>query len=32
MLSGGSYTLSGGFWGSGLIPYGLYLPLVLRNP
>lgn len=30
-LSGGTYTLSGGFWG-GLAPqHRLYLPLVIRN-
>ncbi|MGB9873234.1 MAG: hypothetical protein ACPLYD_16455 [Anaerolineae bacterium] len=30
-LSGGSYTLLGGFWGGGIVRYGIYLPLVLRN-
>jgi hypothetical protein len=30
-LSGGGYTLAGGFWGGGLIPYRINLPLVLRN-
>lgn len=29
-LSGGSYTLGGGFWGGGTIHYTLYLPLILR--
>lgn len=31
LLSGGSYTLAGGFWGGGADQYRLYLPLVLRN-
>ena len=35
VLSGGNYTLTGGFWQSGSIPmppeYHIYLPLVLRN-
>ncbi len=30
VLTGGGYTLAGGFWG-GIAPYRLYLPLVLRN-
>ena len=30
-ISGEGYTLAGGFWGGGLIPYRVYLPLVLRN-
>ena len=30
-LPGGGYTLAGGFWGGGLIPYRINLPLVLRN-
>jgi hypothetical protein len=29
-LSGGDYTLTGGFWG-GAAQYRIYLPLVLRN-
>jgi hypothetical protein len=30
-LSGGEYTLAGGFWGAGgTINYPVYLPLVLR--
>ncbi len=31
-LSGGSYTLGGGFWGGGavVVEYKVYLPLVLR--
>jgi hypothetical protein len=33
LLTGGAYTLGGGFWGSGAatIEYRLYLPLVLRQ-
>ena len=31
VLSGGGYTLAGGFWGGGAARYGIYLPLVLRN-
>ena len=34
LLSGGNYTLGGGFWGGGAaaaIEYEIYLPLVLRN-
>jgi len=31
VLSGGGYTLLGGFWGGGTAQYGIYLPLVLRN-
>ena len=35
LLSGGSYTLGGGFWGGGAAAaggmYEIYLPLVLRN-
>jgi hypothetical protein len=30
MLSGGGYTLNGGFWGSALSQYGVYLPLMIR--
>jgi hypothetical protein len=30
-LTGGGYTLAGGFWGGGAARYGVYLPLVLRN-
>ncbi len=30
-LTGGGYTLSGGFWDGSAAPYRLYLPLVLRN-
>ena len=31
VLSGGGYTLAGGFWGGAAAHYGIYLPLVLRN-
>jgi hypothetical protein len=31
VLSGGDYTLAGGFWGGAAARYGVYLPLVLRN-
>ncbi len=31
LLQGGGYTLSGGFWVGGIVRYGVYLPLVLRN-
>jgi hypothetical protein len=32
VLAGGSYTLSGGFWGSGAVAeYHLYLPLVFKG-
>lgn len=31
VLSGGSYTLAGGFWGGAAVEYKIYLPLVLRN-
>jgi hypothetical protein len=30
-LSGGSYQLSGGFWGGASINYTVYLPLVLKS-
>ncbi|GBD08545.1 hypothetical protein HRbin22_00785 [Candidatus Thermoflexus japonica] len=32
-LSGGNYTLVGGFWGGAVaaVQYRVYLPLVLRN-
>jgi len=30
-LSGGGYTLSGGFWGGAPAEYSIYLPLVLKN-
>ncbi|MGD2179343.1 MAG: hypothetical protein PVG71_16155 [Anaerolineae bacterium] len=33
VLSGGGYTLAGGFWGGGAVAKGgtVYLPLVLRR-
>ena len=31
VLSGGGYTLAGGFWPGAAARYGIYLPLVLRN-
>jgi hypothetical protein len=31
VLSGGGYTLAGGFWGGVATRYGIYLPLILRN-
>mgnify|MGYP000473091717 CR=1 FL=1 len=31
VLSGGGYTLAGGFWGGAAVQYRVYLPLVLRN-
>ena len=31
VLSGGGYTLAGGFWCGGAAQYRVYLPLVLRN-
>ena len=31
-MSGGQYTLAGGFWGTGrMAEYPLYLPLLMRN-
>ena len=30
-LSGGSYTLNGGFWGVSIVNYNIYLPLVMNN-
>jgi len=30
LLSGGTYTLDGGFW-SGLAGYRIYLPLIVRH-
>jgi hypothetical protein len=29
-LTGGSYTLNGGFWGGAAASYGIYLPLAVR--
>ena len=31
VLTGGGYTLAGGFWGGAATQYRIYLPLVLRN-
>jgi hypothetical protein len=32
VLTGGAYTLKGGFWPGGqLVPVRIYLPLVMRN-
>lgn len=31
VLSGGAYTLAGGFWSGAAARYSIYLPLVLRN-
>ena len=31
VLSGGSYTLNGGFWGGAALNYNIYLPLVLKG-
>jgi len=31
LLSGGAYTLAGGFWGAGAPGYRIYLPLALRG-
>jgi hypothetical protein len=31
LLSGGIYTLLGGFWGGGVGQYQIYLPTVLNN-
>ncbi len=30
-LSGGGYTLAGGFWGGAAARYKIYLPVVLKN-
>ena len=35
LLAGEGYTLGGGFWHGGAVttaPYGLYMPLVMREP
>ena len=29
-LSGGTYTLSGGFWGGAMVSYRAWLPLTIR--
>ena len=31
VMSGGSYTLAGGFWGGPAINSNIYLPLILKN-
>ncbi len=31
VLSGGAYTLTGGFWSGAALRYSLHLPMVLRN-
>ena len=31
-LSGGPYTLNGGFWGGTSINHNIYLPLTVNNP
>jgi len=31
-LSGGGYTLNGGFWGGAANSYKIFLPLVLKSP
>ncbi len=30
-MSGGLYTINGGFWGGASINYNIYLPLTLKN-
>lgn len=30
-MLGGGYSLAGGFWSSGRVPFRIYLPLVLRG-
>ena len=30
-LSSGTYTLNGGFWGTGNAGYATYLPVVIKN-
>jgi hypothetical protein len=29
-LSGGTYTLNGGFWGGATVSYNVYMPVVMR--
>ena len=31
LLTGGDYTLGGGFWSGGAVEYWVYRPLVVRN-
>jgi len=31
LMLGGGYSLAGGFWGRGLVPFRIYLPLVQRD-
>lgn len=31
VLSGGSYTLSGGFWGGAAVTYQIWAPLIVRD-
>jgi hypothetical protein len=30
-MSGGGYTLAGGFWGGAVVEYKVYLPLVIKG-
>jgi hypothetical protein len=30
-LSGGAYTLAGGFWGGAALNYAVFLPVVIKN-
>jgi len=31
VLMGGPYALSGGFWARAIVPYHVYVPVLLRN-
>ena len=31
LMFGGGYSLAGGFWGRGLVPFHFYLPIVLKD-
>lgn len=31
LMIGGGYSLAGGFWSRGLVPFQFYLPIVLRD-
>jgi hypothetical protein len=31
LMFGGGYSLAGGYWGRGLVPYQFYLPVLLRD-